>query len=501
MQPEAKSLDANQPDSGRLRAEQAHSVHPETEVAKISMKQVFAAQRGAFERTEVATLADRKAHLEKLRRLVARNRIVFCNALSADFGNRARQETLLAEINGLIGHLRYVRRRLRSWMRPRRRATSIWYLPGGNKVVAQPVGVVGIMVPYNYPIHLAFMPAAAALAAGNRVMIKMPELTPNLSALTKHLVRENFPEDEIAIVEGHAPVAEAFAALPFDHLLFTGSTEVGRKVMRAAAENLTPVTLELGGKSPVVVDEGYPLQRAAERVAWGRLFNAGQTCVAPDYVLVPEGREQEFADHAIAAARRLYPETRGNPDYTSIVSDQHLARLHDIVGDALERGARVVSAEPLDPRRSDRRFPLTALLSPPEESRAMQEELFGPVLPVVGYRDLERAVARINRGPTPLAAYYFGNSRRSRGLVERNLRAGGMTLNDTLLHYLQDDLPFGGLGFSGMGAYHGREGFDTFSHYKAVFTQRGVGGFTGATLLYPPYGRLAALLLRLMRNL
>jgi coniferyl-aldehyde dehydrogenase len=287
-----------------------------------------------------------------------------------------------------------------------------------------------------------------------------------------------------------------------DHLLFTGSTQNGRAVMRAAAENLTPVTLELGGKSPVVVDERYSLEEAAQRVVWGKLFNAGQTCVAPDYVLVPEGQEERFVQAATAAARSLYPTLAGNPDATAVINTGHYERLRSLVEDARSQGATVHVAQHGDPEDpATRKLPLHLVTGVTDSMRVAREEIFGPVLPVIGYRKLDEAISYVNDRPRPLAMYLFTNSGRHKRALLKRTTSGGVTVNDTLLHYLQDGLPFGGSGESGMGSYHAREGFETFSHHKSVFTQRGALGFTGTKLLYPPYGRVASLLLRLMRRI
>ncbi|MBL4639522.1 MAG: aldehyde dehydrogenase family protein [Kordiimonadaceae bacterium] len=478
----------------------AITLYPESKTAKAEASRIFALQRISAQNTPNPDYKSRKDALKRLALIIERNRITLCDTLSHDYGNRAREETLLTEINSVLSNLRFTKRQLRKWMRPTRRSTSIWNLPGSNKTVPMPVGVVGIMVPWNYPINLALVPAIAAIAAGNRVMIKMPELVPELTGFLKRLFKENFTEDQIAFIDGDAAVANHFAGLPFDHLLFTGSATIGKKVMKAAAPNLTPVTLELGGKSPAIIGAGFSLKEAAKRITWGRLFNAGQTCVAADYAFVPAGQEAAFADAALSAARTMYPELNGNPDYSSIINDGHIDRLKSIVTEAVEGGATLYTAAPLEDIGPDRKFPLCVLVNPPADCRAMTEELFGPILPVVGYQNLTDVINQVNDGDAPLAAYYFGGGK-GRETILKNLRAGGMVLDDTLLQYLQDDLPFGGVGGSGFGQYHGKKGFETFTHDKAVFTQRGVGGFTGAKLIYPPYGPVARLLLTLMRKI
>jgi acyl-CoA reductase-like NAD-dependent aldehyde dehydrogenase len=424
---------------------------------------IFDEQRAAFARHGAPSVADRRAALRKLELLVLRNRVPLAETLSEDFGSRSRTETEIAEVVGSAHSLRYARRHLPLWTLPRLRGTSIWFLPGTNRVVAQPKGVVGIIAPWNYPVHLTLAPLAAAVAAGNRAMVKMSELTPSTAALLARLVAEQFPEDEIFITGGEVEVARQFSALPFDHLLFTGSTAVGREVMRAAAENLTPVTLELGGKSPAVVDAGYPIDWAASRITWGKLFNAGQTCIAPDYVLVPQGSEQRFADAAVAAARKLQPGTAGDDDVTSIVSDRHYERIRSLVDDARAKGATVTNAVDPETVAPHRHMPFTVVTGLDDGMRLAQEEIFGPVLPVIGYPTLDDAVGYVNARPRPLALYVFSKDGSTRRRILSGTTSGGVTVNDTLLHYLQDASPFGGIGPSGMGAYHGREGFDTFS--------------------------------------
>lgn len=462
---------------------------------------IMAAQRRAYEANGAPRAEERKADLTTLLRLVLDNRKAIERACQEDFGARSVHETEIAEIIASAHAIRYARRHVAKWMKPRRRATGIWFWPAPNRIVPQPKGVVGIMVPWNFPVNLAVAPLSAALAAGNRAMIKTSELTPATGELLRNLVAERFAPDHVSVVGGDVDVAREFASLPFDHLLFTGSTAVGKQIMKAAAENLTPVTLELGGKSPVIVDEGYPLERAAERIVWGKLFNAGQICIAPDYVLVPEGRQKEFADLAGAAARRLYPKLAGNPDYTAVVTDGHYQRLCGYVEEAQAKGAHVETALDGDESRAERKLPLTVILDPTDDMKVATEEIFGPVLPILGYQSLDEAVEYVNSRPRPLALYLFTKQAASRTQVLERTTSGGVSLDDTLLHYLQDDLPFGGVGPSGMGSYHGQEGFDTFSHNKPMFRQLGLGGRTGAQLLYPPYGPVTSLLIRLMRRI
>ncbi|MGH9035624.1 MAG: coniferyl aldehyde dehydrogenase [Acidimicrobiia bacterium] len=475
--------------------------NPTTNGSTSGLAGVLAAQRRAFEAHGAPSAEERKADLTTLLRLVLDNRKAIARACQEDFGARSTHESEIAEVIASAHAIRYARRHVAKWMKPRRRATGIWFWPAPNRIVPQPKGVVGIMVPWNFPVNLAVAPLASALAAGNRAMIKTSELTPATGDLLQNLVAERFAPEHVTVIGGDVDVARAFAALPFDHLLFTGSTAVGRQIMKAAAENLTPVTLELGGKSPAIVDQGYPLERAAERIVWGKLLNSGQICIAPDYVLVPEGRQKEFADLAGAAARRLYPKLAGNPDYTSVVNDAHYQRLCGWVDEARDKGAHVETALEPDDSRAERKLPLTVVLDPTDDMKVATEEIFGPVLPIVGYETLDEAVEYVNRRPRPLALYLFSHRAASREKVVEETTSGGVTLDDTLLHYLQDDMPFGGVGPSGMGSYHGQEGFDTFSHRKPVFRQLGLGSQTGAKLLYPPYGKVTGLLLQLMRKI
>lgn len=462
---------------------------------------MLAVQRKAFLADGTPGAEQRRADLTTLHDLLVDNRKAIAGALREDFGARSKYETEIAEIATTLHTVRFARKHLAKWMKPRRRKTGIWFLPAANRIIPQPKGCIGIMVPFNFPINLAVGPLASALAAGNRAMLKMSELTPHVGELFARLVDERFPSEKLAVVNGGLEVSQEFSALPFDHLLFTGSTAVGRHIMRAAAENLTPVTLELGGKSPVIIGEDYPLAWAAERIVWGKLFNSGQICIAPDYVMVPQGKEREFSAYAQAAARKLYPKLAGNDDYTAVINDQHYQRLADAIADAKSKGAVVEQAADPAASRSERKLPFTVVLDPSDDMKVLQDEIFGPVLPVKGYQSVDDAISYVNEHPRPLALYVFSNRATTQEQVLAQTTSGGVAINDTLMHYMQDDMPFGGVGPSGMGAYHTGEGFDTFSHLKPVFKQRGVGSFTGAKLLYPPYGPVTNVLLKLMRKI
>ncbi|SIP96151.1 coniferyl aldehyde dehydrogenase [Aquipseudomonas alcaligenes] len=443
---------------------------------------LLAAQRAAYRANPMPSAEQRRAWLKALRELILSEKQALIDAVSRDFSNRAAEETLLAEIMPSLHGIDYASKRLGKWMKPSRRSVGLAFQPAAAKVVYQPLGVVGVIVPWNYPLYLAFGPLIGALAAGNRVMIKMSESTPATSQLVKDLLARIFPEEMVAVVLGEAEVGQAFSRLPFDHLLFTGATSIGKHVMRAAAENLVPVTLELGGKSPAIVSADVPLEDAAERIAFGKTMNAGQTCVAPDYVLVPQDRLEGFVAAYRAAVQRFYPKLENNPDYTAIINERQLGRLKGYIADAEAKGAQLV---PLFPGDQGRRLAHSLVLNVSDEMKLMQEEIFGPLLPIVPYQRLDEAFAYINDRPRPLALYYFGYDRGEQQRVLHETHSGGVCLNDTLLHVAQDDMPFGGVGPSGMGHYHGHEGFLTFSKAKGVLIKQ---RFNAARLIYPPYG-------------
>jgi coniferyl-aldehyde dehydrogenase len=358
--------------------------------------------------------------------------------------------------------------------------------------------VVGIIAPWNYPLQLTLAPAVGALAAGNRVMIKPSELAPRFSALLQELVAQRFDAAEMLVTGIEEEIAKAFAALPFDHLVFTGSTRIGRLVAEAAGRNLTPVTLELGGKSPVIVDPSADLDEAAERIAYGKLLNAGQTCIAPDYVLVPEGSAQAFAEKVRTHMRNMFGTDPNNKDYTAIISDRHYARLEGLVLDAAARGGRILQpAKPDDPNwKARRKFPPTLVVGATEQMTVMQEEIFGPILPIIGYREAREPIAYINKHDRPLALYWFGKDSAARDEVLTRTVSGGVTVNDCLFHFAQINQPMGGVGASGTGAYHGEWGFNTFSKLKPVFYRSPLNRLAD---LYPPYGGKVARLEKLMR--
>lgn len=438
----------------------------------------------------VPDYAQRRSDLTRLRAAVKKRAEDIVAAVAADFGRRSRHETLLSDVMTVLHDIDHALRHLKRWMKPRRVATDWQFLPGRSQIRFQPVGVVGIIAPWNYPVNLALMPLVAALAAGNHAMLKPSELTPRTSDLLKALLADVFPEERVAVVLGGPEVATAFSALPFDHLFFTGSTQVGRLVMQAAAKNLTPVTLELGGKSPAILAPDYPIATAAARLAAGKLLNAGQTCIAPDYVLCHASRVDELVAAFEAEVRARYPSLAQTPDYASIANDRHYARLAGLLEEAEAAGARVIrinpAAETLDP--ATRVFAPTLVLGASADSRLMREEIFGPILPILPYQHIDEAIAYVNAHDRPLALYHFDLDReRTDAVLDRTI-AGGVTVNDCVLHIAQSALPFGGIGPSGIGHYHGHHGFLTFSKQKPVFYQ---ARWSSLSLLTPPYRKLA----------
>lgn len=469
------------------------------EASPETLKDLLDRQRRAYAAQPFPDREQRSAWLTDLLNALERSEKDIIAAVSEDFGHRSSTETLAAEIILTIGAIRAARRNLRRWMRPRRVATPLFLWPASSRLEPQPLGVVGIIAPWNYPVQLALGPLVAALAAGNRAMIKPSELTPRTSALLADIIAETFSPDEVTVVQGDAEIGAAFAALPFDHLLFTGSTAVGRKVAQAAAANLTPVTLELGGKSPAIIDDSADIGRAAQAIAYGKLFSGGQTCIAPDYVLTPVTKLQETVDALGKAAIVLYPDLASGSDYTSIATDRHFERLENLIEEAGAAGAKIVEIGDA-PARSDypRRLRPRLVVEPPSDVGLMQEEIFGPVLPVLSYETPDDAIARVNDGPRPLALYWFGSDSATEAGVLRRTCAGGVTINDTLLQFAQENLPFGGVGASGMGRYHGVAGFETFSHMKPVLRQ---SRFATTGMMRPPYTDRTSLMLRMFRRL
>lgn len=459
----------------------AHSIAPVS-----SLEETFSRQRSASAENPFPTASERREQLQRLIQGLLARQDEIAEALDRDFGGRCRTEVCYSEIFVSLQSLRHARRHVRHWMKSRRAPVGMALQRARAWVMPQPVGVVGIVVPWNYPLFLTMGPIAGALAAGNRVMLKLPEYTPSTSSVLARLFADCFSPDLVTVVEGDAEVAKAFVRLPFGHLLFTGSTAVGRQVMRAAADNLTPVTLELGGKSPVLMAPDADFSAAAGSIAFGKFLNAGQTCIAPDYALVPADRLDEFVAILRAEIERQYPRATTNRDYTSIINQKQFGRLEQYLAEAQAAGTRTVRMEEED-SPAGRRIPPTLVIDPPDHLRLMQEEIFGPILPIKPYQTLDEAIRYINERPRPLALYLYTRSSQVKDEVLKRTVSGGVSINDTLLHIAVEDLPFGGVGPSGLGSYHGRTGFDTFSKLKPVFERR---GFALGAWLRPPYGRL-----------
>ena len=451
--------------------------------AAACLQKVFAAQSAAYAQNPYPSAQARKASLRQLKRQLLRYQDALAQAICTDFGFRSHAESKMLDVLSSTLEINHALSHLSRWMRPRRRRPELLFATNSLRVTYQPKGVVGVIVPWNFPVYLALGPLTAALAAGNRVMIKMAEVTPATNAVLRRMLAEVFAEDQVAVVGEELVNPNDFTALPFDHIVFTGSPAVGRVVMRTAADNLTPVTLELGGKSPALVARGYPLAEAARSIAHGKGTNAGQICVAPDYALVPRESVADFVAQAKASFIEMFgADLAASPDYTAIVNDRQAARIDALLQDARAKGAQIEACAQPGPGR---RMPLQIVTGLTTDMRLMQEEIFGPVLPVLPYDQFEDAVRHINAGPRPLALYWFGQNEAVRDDVLARTVSGGVTVNDTLMHIAHDNLPFGGVGDSGWGAYHGEQGFLRFCHQKSVLVQ---SRWALGSLFYPPYG-------------
>ncbi len=468
----------------------------QTHMSQSHLHALLSAQKDAYDSQGIPSLEHRLASLNDLFNILKTNQHAIAEAISKDFGHRAQQETQLAELFLCIDGIRYIRKHLKKWMRPQKRSTSIWLFGSGNRVIPQPLGVVGIVVPWNYPLFLCISPLIGALAAGNRCMIKMAANSRHLSQLLKGLFAEKFSADMLTIAYGAK--GKDFSALAFDHLIFTGSGDSGRQVMRAAANNLTPVTLELGGKSPTIIAADYSITKAAERLLFSKCLNAGQTCVAPDYVFVPEGKVNEFiaASKIIISGRYTNIESA---DYTSIIDDRAYLRLKNTLADAIDQGATATVLVP-NSQANDvtRKFPPTLLTQVKGTMRVMQEEIFGPLLPIMAYQHIDDVLGYINSKDRPLALYLFSNDKQLQDKVINKTRSGGVCLNDAALHVGQNDMPFGGAGESGMGQYHGTEGFMAMSKLRPIFKQ---ARFSPLAMMYPPYGQKFDRIIKIMLRL
>ena len=453
---------------------------------KFSLPEQLVRLKQACQAQPMPSLAQRRSRLTALKSALLAHKQALCDALALDYGQRSDYDSLVADILPCVMQINYSLKRLKGWMKPVRRHPGLLLAPARVEVHYQPLGVVGIMVPWNFPVMLSLGPLIGAIAAGNRAMIKLSEFTPHTNAALRTLLAQVFDDDEVVLIEGDAGLAAAFSTLPFDHLLFTGSTAVGRQVMAAAAPQLTPLTLELGGKSPCLIAPDMPLALAVERMIFGKSLNAGQICVAPDYVLLPRGQEQPFIEAYQAHFRRLYPKGLDSPDYGSIINGAQYERLTAWLAEAKQAGAEVHPCA--SPARDDgaRRLVPHLLTEVPGHCQLMQQEIFGPLLPLVPYDSIEEAIAYVAARPRPLALYLMSLDPALQHRLIRETHAGGMAINECLFQVAADDAPFGGIGPSGMGHYHGHEGFLTFSKAKTVLRR---GRFSTGSLIHPPYRR------------
>lgn len=458
------------------------------------LKSALERQRRDFLQEGAVSAATRKDRIDRGIDVLLKYQGKLIDALNTDFSCRSREVTLLTDVAASLTPLKHARKHLDKWMKPQRKASSFPFnlLGGRSRIEYQPLGVVGVISPWNFPVNLTFGPLAGILAAGNRAMIKPSEFTPATSEVMSEMVAAAWSPEEVAIFTGGPEVGQAFSALPFDHLLFTGATSVARHIMAAAAQNLVPVTLELGGKSPVILSRSADIQRSIERVMLGKTLNAGQICLAPDYLMVPEELLERVIEHAQKTVSSMYPSILENPEYTAIVNERHYRRLSNYVNEVQELGVRHVVLNPAgeDPSalQARRKLPPVLIVNPSDNTLLMQEEIFGPLLPIRTYKDFDETIDYVNAHPRPLAVYYFGKDKQEEQALLSRTTSGGVCINDVIMHIMQEELPFGGVGPSGMGAYHGEHGFRTFSHAKSVYrqTRLNIGKLGG---MLPPYGK------------
>jgi coniferyl-aldehyde dehydrogenase len=447
-----------------------------TELAGQNLNALIERQRSQFRAEGEVTYSTRIDRLKRLKALIVENKTEFAETTKREFGGaRSYEFSLFSEFASKVEAIDYSMKHLKQWMKPEKRKTNkpMNFLGGKSQVRHFPKGVVGIISPWNLPFGLTVAPLTSALAAGNRALLKPSEFVPETAALFAEIVPKYFPEDEVAVVTGGAEISQKFAELPFDHLLFTGSTKVGAKVMRSASKNLVPVTLELGGKSPVVIGRSAKLDLAGTRLTFGKLLNGGQLCLSPDYVVVPNELEEQLIARVAHEAQSMYPNITENEDYAGIINERHFARLQNYLDDAVAKGAKltIVGANKTRASAGNRRMPLHILQNVNDDMLVMQEEIFGPVLPFMTYSDVTEVPDMIEPRRSPLALYYFGKDKREQEYLLSHVQSGGVCINDITLHYVQEDLPFGGFGASGMGAYHGPEGFRSMSHARAIYSQ------------------------------
>ena len=459
-----------------------------------AMRALLESQRNDFLAEGPVSAATRLDRLDRGIDALVRFADKLAEAVNEDFGCRPRELTLLTDVGASITPMKHAKKHLRQWMKGEKRPTvfPLNLLGGRSRIEYQPLGVVGIISPWNFPVSMVFAPMSGALAAGNRVLVKPSEFTPATSEVLAAVVKSAYDPKEVAVFTGGPDVGEAFSKLPLDHLLFTGATSVARHIMAAAARNLVPVTLELGGKSPVIISRTADLTKSLERIMLGKTMNAGQICLAPDYLLVPEEKLHDVIATAQQVVAAMYPTLLDNAQYTSVINERHYQRLNGYLAEARERGVKVIEINPagedFSGQQGTHKIPPTLIPEPPEDLKLLQEEIFGPLLPIRTYREFSETVDYINSRPRPLAAYYFGDDQDEQNSVETGTTSGGMCINDVIMHISQEDLPFGGVGPSGMGSYHGIEGFRTFSHAKSIYrqTRMNIGKLSG---MMPPYGK------------
>ncbi|GAB5486631.1 MAG: coniferyl aldehyde dehydrogenase [Parasphingorhabdus sp.] len=462
------------------------------EVSKEEMMKLFDAQRAAFHKELPVSYETRMDRINRTAQMILDNQDALCEAVSNDFGHRSSVQTVMTDLMSVVGHAKDHKKNLKKWMRPEKRKIDfpLNLMGASGQVEYQPKGVVGVISPWNFPINLAFDPAIGAFGAGNRVIIKFSEFTPETGELCKKLVAEYFSPEELVVITGGPDTGKAFSEIPWDHLIFTGGGSIAKHVMSAAAQNLTPVTLELGGKSPTIIGPDADVQKSTQRIAMGKMMNAGQICLAPDYLMVPQDKEEAVVNGITSSAAEQYPTLISNDDYTSVINARHKERLQGLIDDAVEKGAKQTVVNPADEdfgNTNSNKMPLTVLQNVNDDMRVMQEEIFGPVLPVKTYKNLDEVVDYVNENDRPLGLYYFGETESDKRKVLDKTISGGVTVNDVIFHIAQHDLPFGGVGPSGMGAYTGPDGFKEFSHAKAIYRQPKINVAKLAGFL-PPYG-------------
>lgn len=459
-------------------------------------------QKSAFSTRDVFSCKERVDALMRLNKSLKESSEKLISAMQEDFGHRSEHEIIITEVLASMIDIRITKLKLKSWMKPRKASMSIAVMPATGRIVYQPKGVVGIMGAWNYPAFLIFSPLISVLSAGNHAMIKTSDITPRTSEVIQEMIAKHFEEDYITVITGGVDSAISFSELPFDHLIYTGNTEIGRRVMMAAAKNLTPVTLEMGGKSPAIICEDYPIKKAVTRIMMGKSINAGQTCVAPDYVLLPKSKKQEFVNEYLKAAAKRYPYLTDNEDITWIVNDRHYKRIHGLIEDAKQKGANIIQVDYKNdtPPVGKRIIPITIITEVTDDMKVMKEEIFGPVIPVKTYETVEDALQYVKNGERPLALYYFDNKKKRINRMIKQSISGGVCINDTMLHLAHMNMPFGGIGSSGMGGYHGFDGFVEFSHKKSVLFQR--KHFSPSVFISGPYSkRLLGILRSLVKRL